>query len=128
MRFKNNGSVDVILTDLRVPGFPPAGSLIQAGSSYTVYDSDAKKSDQLAALITATTFAKVSDVEPSTANGVGPTALRLEGAGAPTSGTSGTGHGWAAIGSLYTDYTNGALYVNIGTSASPTWKSVLLSD
>ncbi len=42
-------------------------------------------------------------------------------AGAPTDGTSGTGADWAGIGSILTDRTNGALYVNSNTKASPTW-------
>ncbi|KKL97623.1 hypothetical protein LCGC14_1832620 [marine sediment metagenome] len=42
-------------------------------------------------------------------------------AGAPTDGTSGTGAGWAGIGSILSDRTNGALYVNSNTKASPTW-------
>jgi hypothetical protein len=46
------------------------------------------------------------------------------GAGAPTAGTSGDGAGWANIGSLYTDYTNGKLYINTGTKLSPTWTVV----
>lgn len=42
-------------------------------------------------------------------------------AGAPTSGTSGTFAGQAGIGALLIDFTNGVLYINIGTLASPTW-------
>ncbi len=42
--------------------------------------------------------------------------------GAPTNGTSGTGAGFAGIGSTYTDVVTGIIYVNIGTKASPTWK------
>ncbi len=41
--------------------------------------------------------------------------------GAPTSGTSGTGNKFAGIGSTYTNTSNGAVYVNTGTKASPTW-------
>jgi hypothetical protein len=48
----------------------------------------------------------------------------LSGTGAPTDGTSGTGATFGAIGSLYADYTNGNLYLNAGTKASPTWKLV----
>jgi hypothetical protein len=45
------------------------------------------------------------------------------GSGAPTDGTTGTGAGSSAIGSLYIDYTNGGLYLNggVGTKASPAW-------
>ena len=46
----------------------------------------------------------------------------FNGAGAPTDAT--TGKYFAAIGSLYSDSTNGNLYVNAGTMASPTWKLV----
>lgn len=45
-------------------------------------------------------------------------------AGAPTDGTSGDGAGVAEIGSLYTDTTNGVLYINTNTKASPTWTKV----
>ena len=45
-------------------------------------------------------------------------------AGAPTDGTSGTGAGFAGIGSLVSDTTNGKLYINTGTKASPTWTVV----
>lgn len=41
--------------------------------------------------------------------------------GAPSNGTSGTGAGFAGIGALYTNITTGAVYVNTGTKASPTW-------
>ena len=46
------------------------------------------------------------------------------GAGAPTSGTSGTGAGKAGPGSLYIDVTNKALYQNTNTKASPTWNAI----
>lgn len=52
-----------------------------------------------------------------TANALGPFAN----AGAPTSGTSGTLNGKAGVGALLIDTTNGVLYQNIGTKASPTW-------
>ena len=47
-------------------------------------------------------------------------------AGAPTSGTSGTGAGFAGPGSTYTDITAtvGMLYINTNTKASPTWTKV----
>lgn len=48
----------------------------------------------------------------------------LSKAGAPTDGGSGTGAGFAGIGSIAIDRTNGKLYVNGGTKASPTWKLV----
>lgn len=48
----------------------------------------------------------------------------ISGAGAPTDGTSGTGSGFAGVGSLYSDTTNANLYINGGTQASPTWKLV----
>lgn len=41
--------------------------------------------------------------------------------GAPTNGTSGTGAGFAGIGSTYVNQTTGAKYINTGTKASPTW-------
>src|SRR5229473_1694125 len=45
----------------------------------------------------------------------------LQGAGAPTNGTSGTGAGKAGVGSLYIDTTAGVWYTNTNTKASPTW-------
>ena len=42
-------------------------------------------------------------------------------AGAPTSGTSGTGFGICGPGSLLIDYTNKLVYINTNTKASPTW-------
>jgi hypothetical protein len=45
----------------------------------------------------------------------------LIGAGAPTSGTSGTGANVAGPGSSYFDYTNKIYYWNSGSKASPTW-------
>jgi hypothetical protein len=52
--------------------------------------------------------------------------LWLTGDGAPVDYTDGdpaaTGEGAAGKGSLYTDYTNGKLYVNGGTKAEPAWK------
>lgn len=44
--------------------------------------------------------------------------------GVPTDGTTGTGAGICGKGSLCTDFTNGNLYINAGTKASPTWKLV----
>jgi hypothetical protein len=43
------------------------------------------------------------------------------GAGTPSNGTSGTGAGWAGIGSMYVNVTAGTLFQNTGTKASPTW-------
>jgi hypothetical protein len=45
----------------------------------------------------------------------------FHGEGAPVNGTSGTGAGWAGIGSLYINRTSGTLTQNTGTKASPTW-------
>jgi hypothetical protein len=54
--------------------------------------------------------------------------LWLTGAGVPVDYTDGTppatGEGTAGIGSLYTDSTNGKLYINGGTKAEPLWKIV----
>lgn len=50
--------------------------------------------------------------------------LQVTNEGAPTSGTSGTGAGYCGIGALLTDVTNGKLYINTGTKASPTWTVV----
>lgn len=44
--------------------------------------------------------------------------------GTPTNGTSGTFAGNAGLGALLIDYTNGVLYMNVGTLASPTWVSL----
>ncbi len=45
----------------------------------------------------------------------------LTNAGAPTNGTSGTFAGFAGIGSILLDSTNGKFYLNVNTKASPTW-------
>ena len=50
--------------------------------------------------------------------------LPMTNEGAPTDGTSGTGAGRAGKGCLLTDVTNGVLYINTGTKASPTWTIV----
>jgi hypothetical protein len=52
----------------------------------------------------------------------------MSGAGAPTSGLAGTGHGVANPGTLYFDTTNKIPYLNIGTLASPTWAPFILGD
>jgi hypothetical protein len=46
----------------------------------------------------------------------------INGAGTPTDGTAGDGAGFTGKGARYTDTTNGKLYVNTGTKASPTWQ------
>lgn len=46
---------------------------------------------------------------------------QISGNGAPTNGTSGTYATRAGKGSIYIDYTNGVVYLNTGTKASPTW-------
>lgn len=46
--------------------------------------------------------------------------------GAPSNGTTGTMAGIAQKGDQLTDYTNGALYFNTGTSASPTWTQITI--
>jgi hypothetical protein len=43
-------------------------------------------------------------------------------AGAPTSGTSGTGNKFAGPGSTYTNTSTGDKYINTNTKASPTWE------
>jgi hypothetical protein len=45
-------------------------------------------------------------------------------AGVPVAGTSGTEAGVAGKGSLVIDSTNGKLYINTNTKASPTWTVV----
>lgn len=45
-------------------------------------------------------------------------------AGAPTSGVAGTLAGIADPGDLLSDTTNGKLYINTNTKASPTWTLV----
>lgn len=47
--------------------------------------------------------------------------------GVPTNGTSGTGAGFAGLGSIYTNTATGYKYINTGTKASPTW-SILASS
>lgn len=44
--------------------------------------------------------------------------------GTPANGVSGTGANTAGKGSLYVDTTNGVLYINTGTMASPAWMFV----
>lgn len=48
-------------------------------------------------------------------------AIPLQGAGAPTNGTSGTGAGASGPGSVYINISNGDWYFNSNTKASPTW-------
>lgn len=50
--------------------------------------------------------------------------IGLFGSGAPTNGTSGTGVGRAGPGSMYFRTSNGAIYVNTNTKASPTWSQL----
>ncbi len=45
-------------------------------------------------------------------------------AGVPTDGASGTHSGDAHKGALCADVTNGTLYINTGTQASPTWSNI----
>lgn len=47
-------------------------------------------------------------------------------AGAPTNGTSGTLANVAGKGDMLSDTTNGNLYYNTGTSASPTWTQITI--
>jgi hypothetical protein len=47
-------------------------------------------------------------------------------AGAPSNGTSGTLAGFAQPGDQLTDTTNLNLYINKGTSASPTWTQITI--
>lgn len=47
----------------------------------------------------------------------------ISAAGDPTDGASGTGAGWAGVGSLYVNTTAGTLFQNTGTKASPTWST-----
>lgn len=44
--------------------------------------------------------------------------------GTPSNGTSGTGANQLDKGALLTDTTNGVLYINTGTKASPAWTKV----
>lgn len=48
----------------------------------------------------------------------------MQGSGAPTNGTNGTGAGIAGPGSTYFRRSNGAIYVNTNTIASPTWSQL----
>jgi hypothetical protein len=50
--------------------------------------------------------------------------LPVVNAGAPTDGTAGTAANYAGKGCLLVDTTNGVLYINTGTKASPTWTKV----
>lgn len=56
--------------------------------------------------------------------GLGGGVTLFRGSGAPTNGTSGTGVGYAGPGSFYIRTSNGAVYVNTNTLASPTWSQV----
>jgi hypothetical protein len=49
-------------------------------------------------------------------------------AGPPTSGTSGSFAGYANPGALLIDETNGILYQNTGTRASPTWSLMVTNS
>lgn len=57
---------------------------------------------------------------------IGNGAYLFTGTAAPTDGTSGTGAGWAAPGSVYIrcSTTNSKIFVNTNTTASPTWTVV----
>jgi hypothetical protein len=55
---------------------------------------------------------------------VGDDVVIREGSGVPTNGGSGTLAGVAGKGSLYLDRTNGTLYQNTNTKASPTWGNI----
>jgi hypothetical protein len=57
---------------------------------------------------------------------IGPDMWKLAAAGTPVDGAvgTGTGAGFAGIGSEFTDTTAGNLYINGGTLASPVWKLV----
>lgn len=61
-----------------------------------------------------------ADIKDRAANGV----FNLVGAGAPVSGTSGTGVGTAGYGCRYLNLTNGVEYWNEGTVLSPYWTPV----
>jgi len=50
--------------------------------------------------------------------------LPVVNAGIPTSGTSGTGAGLCGKGTVLIDVTNGGVYINTNTKASPTWTVV----
>jgi len=50
--------------------------------------------------------------------------LPVVNAGVPTSGTSGTGAGLCGKGTVLIDVTNGGVYINTNTKASPTWTVV----
>lgn len=54
--------------------------------------------------------------------------INIAGAGAPTSGTSGTGVRICGKGSLYFDVTNGLVYQNTGTTTSPTWTLLAVAN
>ena len=63
---------------------------------------------------------RVGQSASTSAGSIGP----FENAGAPADGTSGTFAGTAKKGALLTDTTNGKLYINTNTLASPTWAVV----
>lgn len=52
----------------------------------------------------------------------------VAGSGAPTNGTSGTGASVCGIGSRYTDFAAGIIYINTNTLASPTWSAIGLAS
>lgn len=54
--------------------------------------------------------------------------LNIAGAGAPSSGSSGTGVLVCGKGSLYFDVTNGVTYQNSGTITSPTWTLLAVNN
>lgn len=76
--------------------------------------------NQVADPVVRTALRVLSDRIIDTSTGV----VYLSGTGAPTSGTSGTGVGLANVGSTYTDTSNGQIYSNTNTLASPTWTVV----
>lgn len=120
----NGQSYDIVLVD--VPAAPQPG-IVKISASATVdlttlaAASDLARSAHLAHLVTAGLITVNSKFEMNQTG-------TFNGAGAPTDGTSGTGAGAAAAGSLYSDSTNGAVYVNVNTAASPTWKQLAQQD
>lgn len=128
MKIQNTTSGDIAFSDLRIPSLGLAQPIIEAGATVLVYNDQAEKSAQLAALILAGSIVKLSNEEPSDSllTAENPMNYLFFNAGVPVNGT--TGANAAFVGAICIDTTNANLYVNAGTKVSPTWKLVTRAD
>ena len=119
-----SGGDEFIFQDAHL--FAPLGGTIQIDAEQITYTAYYQGQFQIAVRGANGTSAAAhligAVVTPVSPNLGSVNVVFMNGAGAPTDTT--TGKYFAQIGSLYSDSTNGNLYVNAGTMASPTWKLV----